>query len=474
MDKEVLEKRVLHLREVEKLTLRQIARELGICRKRIRRILKGRPTVAGPKKPSILEPYRQLIATWYGEYPHLKAKQIYERLLAYGYPGSYRRVAEWTEERRRRKPAVYHALEFLPGEEAQVDWFFFNHPLLGKLAGFLYVLAYSRYAWGKFYPRTSFEFFLAAHLECFEHLKGLARRHRYDNLKSVVLRRENSRIEYNPQFMDFARFFGFSIHACNPYSGNEKGRVERLVRDVRVFLYGQDFRDVPDLNRKFWDWLVGRNHKEHRSTGKSPLVLLGEEKLLGLPQGSYPPTRILPGVLVSKTALVEFETNRYSVPSSCASKKVEIVAWPEKIEICAGGQKVAAHPRSFQRNQKIQNPLHAERLLERTGRFKYERILQLIRQMDPAFEDFLSGHENESERMQAAYEIFRLLKIYSRTILASAVRELVGIGSFKIKALLSLLNLPHPKQEAVVWPVNPKLLNLSYTPRSLDDYDPID
>jgi len=253
-----------------------------------------------------------------------------------------------------------------------------------------------------------------------------------------------------------------------------KGRVERLIRDIRSFLYGLDVRDITDLNTQFWDWLVSRNHKEHRSTGKTPLVLLGEERLLALPQGTYPPTRTIPAALVSKTALVEFETNRYSVPSSCALKKVEVVAWPEKIEIVANFQTVAIHPRSFARNQTIQNPLHAEKLLERSRHFKYERILRLIRRMDPSFEHFLAHQENESESMQAAYEIFRLLKICSRAILASAVRELNGMGAFKIKALLSLLNLPSPKQDAAVWPVDANLLKMTYTPRSLKDYDPID
>lgn len=153
MDKEALEKKVLYLREVEKLPIRQIARELRMRRKRIRRILKGRTAAPVLKKPSLLEPYRQLIATWYGEYPHLKAKQIYERLLPYGYTGSYKRVAELTQSFRRKRPEAFHTLEFLPGEEAQVDWFFFRHDTLGLLAGFLYVLAWSRYAWGRFYPR---------------------------------------------------------------------------------------------------------------------------------------------------------------------------------------------------------------------------------------------------------------------------------------------------------------------------------
>lgn len=472
MDREALEKKVLYLKEVQKLSVRQIARELGICRKRIRRILGGRAAVAAPKKASILEPYRQLIATWYGEYPHLKAKQIYERLRPYGYSGGYRTVSKFTRSFRKRKPEAFHTLQFLPGEEAQVDWFFFRHETLGQVAGFLYVLAYSRYAWGKFYPRTTFEFFLAGHLECFEHLKGLARRHRYDNLKSVVLSRDLERIQYNPQFLDFARFFGFSIHACNPYSGNEKGRVERVVRDVRVFLYGQDFADLKDLNLKFRDWLVQRAHQVHRSTGKTPLVLLCEEKLLRSPQGSYPPTRTIPAAAISKTALVEFETNRYSVPSGCASKRAQIIAEPEKIEVWVSQEKVAVHPRCFGRNQLIQNPLHSERLLERTGRFKYERILQVIQAMDPAFHDFIQAQGGASEKLQAAYEIFRLLKTYSKTILTSAARELAGMGAFQIKALHSLLNLPSPKEGDRLWPQDPKLLNLHYEPRSLKDYDP--
>ena len=235
MNQESLEAQVLHLRQVERLSTRQIAKALRIGRRRIRRILEGDGS-AMICKPTLLEPYRNVIANWYREYPHLKAKQVYERLKPYGYPGSYWSVVEFSRSYRQPKAEVYHSLVFLPGEEAQVDWFFFRHPRLGMLAGFLYVLAYSRYAWGRFYPRTTFEFFLAGHLECFEHLKGVARRHRYDNLRSVVLSRKDSSIQYNPQFLDFARFFGFSIHVCNPYSGNEKGRVERLVRDCRVFL----------------------------------------------------------------------------------------------------------------------------------------------------------------------------------------------------------------------------------------------
>jgi transcriptional regulator with XRE-family HTH domain len=305
MEEEALIQRVLHLRQVEKLSQRQIAAELKIGRKRVRQILQGKDCAHAVVKKSILDEYRQLVAHWYQQYPRLKAIQIHERLRTYGYSGSYASVARLSLEYRKPRQAAYHPLEFLPGEEAQVDWFFLNHERLG--------------------------FFLAGHLECFKHLGGLARCHRYDNLKSVVLTRTPA-ITYNPQFIDFARFYGFSIYLCNPYSGNEKGRVERLIRDIRSFLYGETFVDRADLNRKFHLWLDMRNTRIHRSTGKTPKDMLSQERLIHLPQELYPPRRIIAAV-ASKTALVEFETNTYSVPSSCAGKPVDIAAYPDHIEI---------------------------------------------------------------------------------------------------------------------------------------------
>jgi transposase len=469
-NEEALIQRILHMRQVEQLSERQIAAALGIGRKLVRRILNGSGSAKPIPKKSILDEYIQLIAHWYQQYPRLKALQVYERLKPYGYQGSYASVIRLTQEYRRPKQKVYHPLNFLPGEEAQVDWFFFNHQRLGQVAGFVYVLSFSRYAWGMFYPKTTFEFFLSGHLECFKHIGGLAHCHRYDNIKSVVLKR-NPSIEYNPQFLDFARFYGFSIYLCNPYKGNEKGRVERIIRDIRVFLYAEDFVDLADLNRKFHLWLEKRNSFVHRSTEKTPAELLKQERLIGLPKNSYPPCRIIPAA-ASKTALVEFETNKYSVPSSCANKPLEITAYPDYIGISLDEKKVATHKRCFGRKQSIQNPLHAERLLNQTPHFKMQRILQLITNMDPVFQHFLSHLDNDTQRIQAAYELFTLLKTHSRAMLISAINELNTLRCFKIKALRSLLHLPEPKELQQLWPQNPQLLNLTYKERNLNDYDP--
>jgi transposase len=468
-DDESLKQKALHLAQVEKLSGRQILENLGIGYLRLKRLLNEQY----PKNPvpeiSKVEPYHRLLDSWYSEYPRLKATQVYERLRSYGFDGSYSSVRRFTRRYRRKQTPSFFALNFLPGEEAQIDWFYFNHPKVGKVAGFLYLLAYSRYAWGKFYPRTSLEFFLKAHLDVFEHLKGLAHRHRYDNVKTVILKRKPV-MEYNAQFLDFARHYGFSIHVCNPYSGNEKGRVERLIRDIRVWLYGRDFEDLTDLNLQFLEWLRLNNQRIHRVTQKTPVVLLSEEKLLGLPLRPYLPRRIIPSV-ASKTFFVEFDVNHYSVPSWCASHPCEILVDTEYVEIHVDSKRVASHRRSFEKHQTIRNPLHEERTLERSPHFKLTRILRLVEDTDLHAKIFV-GSQAEEEKMNAAYAIFRLFKSHGRGVVLSALRELHGMKTYKIKALQSLLNLPGHTETPPVWPSDTRLLHLDYKPRRLDDYDP--
>lgn len=467
---EHLRQKALHLAQVEKLSGRQILDALGTGYRRLKRLLAGDYPKNPVPKVSSVEPYRRVLEGWYGEYPRLKASQIHERLKAYGFAGSYSSVRRFTQKYRKKKQKAYFALDFLPGEEAQVDWFCFKHPKIRQAAGFLYLLSYSRYAWGGFYPRTSFEFFLEAHLDVFAHLKGLARRHRYDNLKSVVIRRKPV-IEYNAQFMDFARFYGFSVYACNPYSGNEKGRVERLIRDIRVWLYDLDFEDLDDLNRKFREWLVMRNRRLHRSTQKTPLDLLACERLLGLPKKPYPAQRIVPSS-VSKTAFVEFDANRYSTPSWCAGRSCEIIADCERVEIHVDSNKVATHRRCLERKKKIENPLHQEKLLERSPHYKMMRIRRLIEDMDTVTRAFVLIQDGEDERTLAAYEIFKLLKTHGRAVVLSALRELHEMKTYKTTALRSLLELPSERGASPVWPKDTRLLGLHYEQRRLDAYDP--
>ena len=472
---EAVKQKIQYLIQVEHLSRRQIGARLRMGHRRIKRILDGVPaSKSGPKPNKSIEPFRQLVERWYNEYPRLMAAKVYEKLKSYGYEGSLRVVERLTQPYRNPKPQSFRELIFHPGEEAQVDWLVASLENIGKVFCFLYLLAYSRLAFAKFYPRFSFEFFLQGHLEAFRKINGIPRAHRYDNLKSVVLKRDKDRIDYNPQFLDFARHFGFKINVCNVRRANEKGRVERLGLDVRGFLYGKTFKTIQDLNEQFELWLAQRNIRLHRITGKAPLELFKEEKLMSLPSVSYLPCRILP-VVISKTAMVDFDTNRYSVPSYHSGKDGTLLAYPDKIEVKTGnGNAVAVHKRSFDRLKSIRNPLHEERLLNRSPRFKMQRIHQLITAMESLFAEFAGRQNDEPSALLASYTIFKLLKNHGRAMVLSAIRELLAAGCLKALALESLLNPPNRSGDIPqVNPQDASLLNIRYRERNLSDYDPL-
>jgi transposase len=459
---------IKHLYDVEKLSIRQIAQKLRRARKTVARVIHNE-RVMRSFPDSMLRPYERLIDQWYQEYPFLKASQVYERLKSYGFQGSYNTVSVWTQRYRQRKKQAYHELTFLPGEEAQVDWIEERLPW-GVAYGFGMILAYSRYLYVRFYPRQNLEFFLEGHLEAYREMRGVAHRHRYDNIKTVVIER-SPELKFNAQFLDFARHFGFSIHLCNPYRANEKGRIERALRDLRDFLRVNTFQDLKDLNRRVGLWRIERNQKIHRSTQKAPIEALKEEKLKALPAIAYRPYRVVL-VPVSKTGFVEFETNRYSVPSSYAERSCEIFAYPDHLEVMVKGNRIALHRRSFNRKEKIEDPLHREILLRMTPQFKSQRIYQLMDQMDPALHHFLqeAGQEGQNS-LEMAYALFKLLKQVSKAMLLSAVREANRIGTFKIRYVQSLLQVPQPQLPNPVFPQESKLLEIDYERRNLKDYD---
>ena len=465
---ESLESRVKHLCAVEGLSIRQIAKALSMGTRRVSRIISGRAIVRSPK-PTVVEPYARLIEEWYQEHPYLQAQQVYARLKPYGYTGSYVRLVLHTRKyRRKSKKPVFHELTFLPGEEAQVDWALWRIPS-GIVYGFVFLLAWSRYVYVRFYPRCTMEFFLDGHIEAFREIGGIPRKCRYDNLSSVVTKR-TPELKLNAQFMDFCRHYSFGVHPCTVRRPNEKGRVERVIRDIKDFLRVTPCETIAELNKQTSLWRQERNNRVHRTTERPPAEMLPEEKLISLPQIHYQPRRSIV-VTVGKTGFVSFETNRYSVPSSPEST-LELMAYPDHVELHDKGKKIATHKRSFLRSRKIENPLHRERLLSITPNFKYKRIYELMRDMDLCVRQFLAAAEQDGqEPVAVAYELFKLIKQVSKGMLLSALREANQGGICRIKHLVHLLNLPHKTQDNPVYPQDLRLLDITYEGRDLSEYD---
>jgi hypothetical protein len=453
------------------LSFRQIGEHTGISRKRAARIYRGCLQKKVPKRVGILDPYHGLISHWFHEYPSLKALQVYTWLTERGVAVSYPRVAQYTRELRRKKDRVYHPLTFLPGEEAQVDWCFLHQPGIGKLCCFVFILSYSRYLCAHLFPRSSFEFFIEGHLMAFSALKGVPHSLRYDNLKSVVLKR-TPEVQYNPRFLEFCRHYGIQIRLCTPRRGNEKGRVERVIRTMKeTFFTAQSASCLKALNKGLHEWVEHKNHTPHRATGRRPVDLLQEETLKPLPQIPWHNETIHPPVKTTKTALMLFDCNAYSVPEYLVGRPLSVHATPTMVKIYEGDKEVAAHPRCFERYAQIINPLHRTygRLSQKA---KYGRIHEAVKNLDPVMANFLLKNQGLGEDPQkTAYEIFILLKKHSRGMLISIAQECIRKKSPRLRTFLSYLT-PESKETAErVLPQHPELLTITYTPRPLEVYD---
>lgn len=468
---EEIRQRIRYLRETMQLSFRQIGERIGISRKRVSRIYQGYFQEKERKRVCRLDPYRSLISTWFHEYPSLKALQIYRWLKERGVEVSYPRVVQFTRELRRKKDRVYHPLSFLPGEEAQVDWCFMHQPGIGKLCCFVCILSYSRYLFAHLFPRSSFEFFIQGHLMAFSALGGVPHSLRYDNLKSVVLKR-TPQVQYNPRFLEFCRHYGIEIRLCNPARGNEKGRVERVIRTMKeTFFTAQSASCLKGLNKGLLEWVENKNDALHRATGRRPVDLLQEEPLKPLPQIPWHNETIHPPVKTTKTALMLFDTNAYSVPEYLVGRPLSVHATPTMVKIYQADKEVASHPRCFERYQQIINPLHRSygRLSQKA---KYMRIYEAIKNLHPVMADFLLKNQTVGEDPQkTAYELFGLIKRHSRGMLISIAQECIRRKSPRLRTFLSYLTTQPAQTSERVMPQHAELLNITYTPRPLEVYD---
>jgi hypothetical protein len=158
------------------------------------------------------------------------------------------------------------------------------------------------------------------------------------------------------------------------------------------------------------------------------------------------------------------------VPDYLVGKSLSIHSTPDTVMIYDGPARVASHPRSFERSMQITNPLHRS-YGKLSVKAKIERIHDVIKHLHPAMRDFLLRNESCGEDpLKTAYELFKLLKNHSRGMLISIASECLKKKSPRLRTLLSYLHKESTEAETVL-PQKGELLNLSYKPRDLEEYD---
>lgn len=350
----------------------RIADQLGIDRKTVARHAADAELPLPTRSPrgSLLDPFKPHIQQRLAKYD-LTAMKLFAEIGAQGYHGSYPVVQRYV--RSIRPPQVQLAVvrfETAPGQQAQADWSPFgriNH--LGqsrKLSCFALVLGYSRVLYGEFTVSEDLPTLVQCHLNAFRYVGGIPREILYDHMKTVVLEWHRERIDWNPQFADFAKTFGFERRLCRPRRAQTKGKIERPFGYIQEsFFAGLDLAQLTldDLNAQFRQWLDHTaNPRVHRTTQCVPFERLKEEHLLPLPDRTYV-VELVERRKSHKDCHLEYQGNRYSVPFQYARRELTVRAQGDQLRIFDGETLIATHMLSHQKHQMITDPAHFSGLL---------------------------------------------------------------------------------------------------------------
>ncbi|RLE21194.1 MAG: IS21 family transposase [Actinobacteria bacterium] len=437
----------LHKRE--KLTINQIARELRLHAETVSRWLKE-PTYTqrqSSKRASCLDPFKGSIVRMITSYDYT-ATQLLKRIREAGYEGGYTILKDYVRQVRPPRNTPYLTLSFEPGECAQVDWGSAGVISVGntrrRLSFFVMVLCYSRMLYVEFTLGETQEQWLACHEHAFEYFGRCPQRVMVDNLKSAVLSHPAGQpAVYHPRYMDLAGHYGFEICACNVGAPNEKGRVENGVRYVKSsFLRGLELEQFAPLNPAARQWLdTVANVRVHAMTHKRPVDLFKVEKptLRQLPVNPYDVGVSRP-VTASAQFRVTLDTNRYSVPSEYASRRLIMRVYPDRVVVYHDHRLIADHPRRYDRHQDYINPDHQSALLQQKRRARQQQRLMHLLRLTPQAEEYY--RQLEERRLNPGVhirKIIALVEIYGEQAVGRAIDDALEYQAFSSEYIANIL-----------------------------------
>lgn len=350
------------------LTKAEIARTLGCHRNTVGKILKRERLIekATRQKQAEIDPYKQKIKEWLDQKVtrvriHAKLQEEFHILTGYD---SVRKYIK------KHFPKVIEAFGVQlppPGEEAELDFGFLGKlpgpkGKLTKTWGLAIVLAYSRVGYNAICYDQTLPTLVTELKNAFAYFGGVPKKLKVDNMKTAVLKNQRYELEFNQDFLEFAKHNNTVIVPCTPYSPEQKGKVESGIKYLQKnFINGREFTDDRDIAAQLKNWTVNTaNQRIHGTTKKVPWVELLEKErktLQPLPTEEYSLfERLIRTVWLN--CHIHFDTNYYSVPSEHVGKKVTVRFNAKLVRIILNGEQVSLHTRSYGKGEYITDLAH--------------------------------------------------------------------------------------------------------------------
>ena len=221
----------------------------------------GTPSSALPAHArSSCEPHRAWIETQVSL--GRNATAIYQELVdGHGFQSRYNSVKRFCRSVRKSEPEQFDRLEFLPGEEAQVDYgegALTLYPTSSRYRRprlFVMTLRYSRRSFRRVVWKSSSEVWARLHEEAFRYFGGCPQYVVLDNLKEGVIKPDIYEPELNRVYAAMLAHYGVVADPARIRDPNRKGTVESAIQHTQATaLKGRRFESIEAQNAYLAHW----------------------------------------------------------------------------------------------------------------------------------------------------------------------------------------------------------------------------
>ncbi len=395
---------------------------------------------------SACEPHREWIESQVGL--GRNAQAIYQDLVEqFAFTHKYNSVKRFCRALKAREPARFDVLEFLPGEEAQVDYGqgALTEYKLGKLKRpylFVMTLKYSGKSFRKVTWKTSQEIWAKLHEEAFRSFGGCPRFVVLDNLREGVIKPDIYDPVLNPVYEAMLGHYGVVGQPCRVLDPNRKGTVESAIQHTQgTALKGRKFESIEKQNEwlAHWEeaWAAPRIHGRKK---RQVMEMFLEEKplLLKLPVEGFryfaEETRT-----VDDAGLVQVKGTYYPALPAKLYSQVKVRIFENEIEIRdLDGLTLRRHPRVTTKGKFNLKP--EDRIFNPTR--ETTKLIEKIEKIGPKAADLAREMFKRLGRAGngAIYGLSNLTRDYRREDVEAACERVLSRGSFSYQAVKRLLD----------------------------------
>ena len=464
---------------VDGLSQREAASRFGIARETVRKMLRhseppGYRRRQPPKRPK-LAPFTDIIDRILEEdrtvhrKQHHTAKRIFERLRdEHGFTGKETIVKDYVRERRLRRREMFVPLSHPPGH-AQADFGEADAIIAGvkyRAHFFVMTLPHSDACFVAAYPAATTEAWLDGHNRAFVFFGGVPQSILYDNDKCLVSRiLSDGTRQRTRAFSGLQSHYLFEDRYGRPGKGNDKGNVEGVVGYAR--------RNFMTPLPRFARWDAFNGHLEEQCRNRQGNVLRGHRESIGerFVRDRDALKRPLPapfdacdkqGTRVNSLSLVRYRTNDYSVPVAYGHQEVWIRGYVHEVVIGCGAGIIARHPRSYDREDMVFDPIHYLPLLEhKIGALDQAAPLAGWELPDafPTLRRLLEARMGKAGKREYV-QVLRLVETFDLEVLHGAVKDALRLGAIGYDAVKHLvlcrIERRPPKLDLDIYPYLPR------------------